>query len=316
MIGGLFRYFWDVRAFMDIFTFYGGGKGGGGGAAPAPDPNIGIAARQNADLAAAQYRDFQTNVWPEMKRQSQIQLDMSTKLGEQQYNINLKNADLADKYQKRMEDTFYPLQDKLVADAKAYNTNGNFERQAALAIGDVNTASDVANKNTAMQMRSFGINPNSGVYQGSMNANGVLQAATASAAATKARAAAEQLGWAKSMDAVSLGQGLPGNQATSTGIALTAGNSALQAGQTNIANTQALGSSYSQGYGGAMQGWNNVGNLGVQTYNGQLSAYNAQQQANAQSSAGWGSLAGSVVGAVGNYYSMGALGAATAARGK
>ena len=311
MIGGWFRYFWDVRAFMDIFTLYGGGKGGGG-SAPSPDPNIGLAAQKQADLAAAEYQDFKANVWPVMQQQSQSQLDMSNKIQQQQYDVTQKNSALADAYQARMQNVFYPLQDKVVNEANTYNTQGNFERQAALAMGDVNAQSDITNKNNAMTMRSYGINPTSGAYQGQANANSVMQAATASAAATKARAAAEQLGWAKSMDAISLGQGLPGNQATSTGLSLTAGNSSLAAGQIPMQNAQALGSSYAQGYGGAMQGYNNSGNLSLGSYNAQVNAYNSQNMANAQSSAGWGALAGSVVGAVGNYYSMGALGAAQA----
>jgi len=296
MIGGLFRYFWDIRAFMDIYTCYGGGKGGGGGSAPSPDPNIGLAAQKQADLASAEYEDFKTNVWPTMQAQSQSQLDMSNKVQQQQYDLTQKNSALADSYQQRMQNEFYPAQDKLVNEANSYNTQGNFERQAALAVGDVNAQSDITNKNNNMTMRSYGINPTSGSYQGQANANSVMQSATAAAASTKARTAAEQLGWAKSMDAIGLGQGLSGSQATSTGLALNAGNSSLAAGQIPMQNAQALGSSYAQGYGGAMQGWNNVGQLGVASYNGQISAYNSQQQANAQSSAGLGAGLGALGG--------------------
>ena len=57
----------------------------------------------------------------------------------------------------------------------------------------------------------------------------------------------------------------------------------------------------SSGYGGAMSGWNNVGQLGAQTYSTQVQAYNAQQQANAQSSAGMGSMIGALGGAAMKY---------------
>ena len=294
MIGGLFRYFFRPLELMDLFTLYGGGKGGGGGSAPAPDPNIGLAARQQADLATQEYQNFSSNIWPTLQAQSQAQSDASVALQKQQLTTSQSNQALADAYQKRMTDVFYPMQDKIVQEANDYNTAGNFESQAGLAVGDVNAAADVTNKNTAMQMRSYGINPTSGAYQGQQNANGVMHSASAAAAATKARTAAEQLGWAKQMDAISLGQGLPGNQATSTQIATNQGNSSQAAGNNSMAATNTLGSSYAQGYGGAMQGWNNVGQLGVSSYNGQISAYNSANQANAASSAGTGSAIGGI----------------------
>ena len=274
-----------------------GGKGGGGGSAPAPDPNIGIAQRQMADLATSQYNDFKTLVWPELQRQSAEQNAQATKLQNQQYALNEKNAQYADDYMARMREKFYPLQDKVIQEASDYNTEGNFERQAALAMGDVNTAYDQARQNQNMQMMAYGINPNSGQFAGQNNANNIMQAATGAAAATKAREAARALGWSKSMDAIGLGMGLPGNQATSTSLAMSLGNSSLNAGQIPIQNTMALGNSLNQGYGGAMSGWGQVGNLGVQTYSNQISAYNAQQAANAQSSSGFGNMIGTVAGA-------------------
>jgi len=121
-----------------------------------------------------------------------------------------------------------------------------------------------------------------------------IEAAVGSAAANRARTAAEQLGWAKKMDAIALTQGQFGNQATSTGLALSAGNQALNAGQTTMANYGAMGNSMSQANQGALQGWNNVGTLGVQKYNADVNAYEAREKAAATSSAGFGSMVGSL----------------------
>ncbi len=110
------------------------------------------------------------------------------------------------------------------------------------------------------------------------------------------------------MDAIALSQGQFGNQATSTGLALSAGNQALQSGQVPMANYGAMGSSMNQANMGAMQGWNQVGQLGVQKYQSDVSAYNAQQQANAAGSAGFGSMVGSL-GGIGLRYALGGPGA-------
>lgn len=271
---------------------------GSSGKAPDPDPSIGAAQKQMSDLAEREYQDFKDNVWPTMQSQSQTQLDASTKLADQQYAINTENQAIARAYNKRMTDVFYPMQDKLIKEANDYNTDANREQIAASAIGDVNQSFDNQRANQDRQARSYGIDPTSGAYQSMERATSVDQAATSAAAATRARDAAIQLGWAKSMDAIGLGNGLAGNQATSTNLALQAGNSSLAAGQVPIQNASTMGSSYNQGYGGSAGIYGNVGSLGAQSYGTQVSAWNAQQQANAQSSAGIGSAIGTLGGAL------------------
>jgi hypothetical protein len=54
--------------------------------------------------------------------------------------------------------------------------------------------------------------------------------------------------------------------------------------------TQNMGSAY----GGAMQGWNQVGQLGVDKYKADVSAYSAKQQADATAAAGMGQAFGTV----------------------
>lgn len=270
-----------------------GGKGGSV-SAPAADPNIGIAQAEMAQLARDQYTNFKDVIWPQMQEESKRITDMSTKLGDQQYALNEKNAGIADDYYNRMKDQFYPMQDKLIDEANQFNTEGERERQAQMAMGDVNDAFNNQRKQQEMQMQAFGINPTSGRYQGSVNANGVMQAAAGAAAATKARTAAEQLGWAKRMDAIGLGMGLAGNQATSTGVALNAGNSAMSNTGAGLSALNQMSGAYNSAAGTAMQGWNSVGTLGVQKYNADINSYTANQQANASNNSAMGSTLGSL----------------------
>lgn len=290
------------RAFQKIgFSGHGrmtleGGKGGSV-SAPAADPNIGLAQSKMAELADAQYQMFKDEIWPQMKEESARITAMSEKLGDQQYALNEKNADIADEYYTRMKDKFYPMQDQMVEDATNYNTEGEQERQAALAMGDVNDAFNNQRKQQEMQMASYGINPTSGRFQGATNANGAMQAAAGAAAATKARTAAEQLGWAKRMDAIGLGMGLSSNQATSTGIALNAGNSAMGSTSAGLGALNTMSSASNGAAGTAMQGWQGVGQLGVSKYQADTNAWSASQQAGASNNAAMGSTIGAVAGA-------------------
>lgn len=284
-----------------------------GGGAPSPDPNIGIAQREMSALAKEQYNYFKFNIWPQMQSESERQTAAGIKTQEQQYQAGEKQLALSDEYLNRMRNKFYPLQDQLLQEAKQYSAEGEQQRQAALAIGDVRDQFANTRQQNAMQMASYGINPSSGRFAGMQNANQVMEAATGAAAATKARSAAEQLGWAKRMDVQGLGQGLAGNQSTAMGLGLNAGTSSLAAGNTGLNAYGALGNSVSQGIGGAMQGWQGVGNLGVQSYNTQVNAWGQQQQANAQQSSAFGSTLGSLAGAAASMYTGGATAAALGA---
>ena len=268
-----------------------GSKGGGG--APAADPNIGIAQRQLAEISKEYLDSWKTEVWPTLKEQTLKQEARA----DEQFELDRALQDLqiqsANESMERYKKYGYPLQEKIFEEAQQAGGAEDQEKQAALALGDVRSATQREARNLALQQQSFGIDPTSGRYQGMMRATGVDSAAMEAAAANRARTAAEQLGWAKRMDATALAQGQFGNQATSTGLALTAGNQALMSGQVPIQNAGAMSSSMQGAYGGAMQGWNQVGQLGVDKYKADVSAYSAKQQADATAAAGMGQAFGS-----------------------
>lgn len=302
MIGGLFKYFYKPLEFMDLFTFYGGGKGGGGGSAPAPDPNIGLAQQKMAQISEDYLNQWKTEVWPKMKEQADKQEQRADEQFELDKVTQQKQSAIADEQYQRYKDVYRPMQDDIVKEANAYDTEANRERMAAEAIGDNKSAFAIKAQDDERKMASYGINPTSGQFSGMRNANSVLEAATSAAAATRTREAAKQLGWAKKMDAIGLGSGVFGNQATSTGLALNAGNQALNSGQVAMGNYGAMGNSMGQAYGGANAGWNSVGSLGVQKYNADVNAYEAKTKAAATESAGFGSMVGSLAGTAAKLY--------------
>lgn len=283
-----------------------GKGGGGGGSAPAPDPNIGLAQKKMAEIQEEYLNEWKTEVWPQMKEQAlkqEVRADEQFALDRE---LQTMQIDTTKKALAEYETYGKPMRESIYKAAQEYDTEGNRERIAQEAIGDVKSAFGIQAQDLERRNQSFGINPTSGRSVGTINATGAMQAATEASAATRARTAAEQLGWAKKMDAIGLTQGQFGNQATATGLALTAGNQALGAGQVPMANYGQMSSALGSTYGGATQGWNQVGNLGIQNYNIQSQNYQAEQNRQAQqdagSSAGWGSLAGAAIGAAGSYY--------------
>jgi hypothetical protein len=280
-----------------------GGKGGGG-SAPAADPNIGLAQQELAKISREYLESWKNDVWPAMKEatlKQETRADEQFALDKAMQEKQIQASDIA---MKEYQEKGAPLRESIYKQAEEAGGEAEVNRQAALAMGDVKSQFGIQADANKRQMQSYGIDPTSGKFQSANRQAGVMEAATSAAAATKARDAATQLGWAKKMDAAALAQGQFGNQASSTGLALSAGNQALGAGQTTMANYGAMGSSMNQANMGAMSGWGQVGQLGVSKYNADVNAYSAQQQANAQSSAGFGSAIGGLAG-IGMKYALG-----------
>ena len=272
-----------------------GGKGSTVNA-PAPDPNIGLAQNKLAEISEQYLQQWKSEVWPAMKEATLKQEARADEQFALDKEIQKTQIDLARTTREEFQKAA-PIRQTIYDEAMAAGGEADQQKQAALAIGDVRSQFGMQADQTSRQMKAYGIDPTSGKFQGQARTAGIMEAATSAAAATKARDAANQLGWAKRLDASALAQGQFGNQATSTGLALTAGQQALGAGQVTMGNYGALGSSMNQANTGAMQGWGQVGQLGVQKYNADVNAYSATQQANAASGAALGSTIGSLAGA-------------------
>jgi hypothetical protein len=267
-----------------------GGKGGQ--PAPMADPNIGKAQLMLAELSKEYLQQWKTEVWPLLKEttlKQDIRADEQFALDKEMQVKQAKAADIAmEEYQTKGT----PLRAAIYKDALEAGGEADVNRMGALAMGDVKSQFGIQADVNKRQMLAYGIDPTSGKFQSANRQAGVMEAATSAAAQTKARDAATQLGWAKKMDAAALAQGQFSNQASSTGLALAAGAQALNSGQTTMNNAGMMGSSMGSAYGGAMQGWGQVGQLGVQKYNADVNAYNASQAAGGAASQGMGQFAG------------------------
>jgi hypothetical protein len=126
---------------------------------------------------------------------------------------------------------------------------------ASKAAADAGRAFGISQAQNQRAMMAMGANPNSGKFAGMQNATGLQQAAMRAQAMTNARTSAEQMGYARKLDAAGLGRGLAGASSAAYGGATNAGS---QAG----INAQSAGQNYMQGM-----------SQGAQTM---LGGYNAQ----------------------------------------
>ena len=260
--------------------------------APAADPNIGIAQKEMSALAREQWDKFSNDIYPEMLKQSQQQETRANEQWNLTKDITTKNQGYADLAQKRYEEGAIPAMEKLRADADLYNTQAEQERLAQGARADVTSAMDNQRQQQMMRQQAYGIDPTSGATQFGSNAMGANQALMEAQAANQTRQAAKDIGLQKQANVYNMYAGLPAQANANTGIALGSANQGFQTGQSALGNFNMTGGALNAGAGTAMQGWNNVGNLGVGVTNAQTSAYNAQQQANGAFASGLGQAIG------------------------
>lgn len=220
-----------------------------GGGAPKPDKNIGVAAMKSAETGEAMLN------W--MKGQAEI------------------TNSWAAQDRARYQDTFVPLQDQFIADAKGYDTPERRASEAAAAGGDVMLQGRIAADGRRRQAMAMGINPASGRFMNAEAKAGTDVALAASGAGNLARRNVENTGRGLIANAINLGQGSAVNPGTSMGLSNGAASS---------------------GFGGAMQGYGQQGQLLNADFSNRMQAWQANQGAIGSLGGALGSVAGLIFG--------------------
>lgn len=269
---------------------------GGGSSAPMPDPAIGQAAVKNAELGE-KWLDFAKTQF-DMGNARQADTDaLTTKVINQQLATQDQANQWAQEDRNRTKTVFQPLQDAFIKTANEYDSPQREAQMAAEASADVQKQADTQRAINTRQMASMGVNPASGRFAGISRATDLNTAVASAGAANTARQGVRDKALALKADAINMGNGLASSTAAAYGIGTNAGNSAV--GNRGAANGSFYqnGQVMNSGFGGAMQGYANQGNILSNLYGTQVSAWNAQNQANATSSAGIGSMFGTIAGA-------------------
>lgn len=270
-----------------------GGKGGS--KAPAPDKNIGIAALKQAETGEDWLKFAEEQFAVGNERQKGIDA-LSQRVTEQQLSTQDQANQWARDDRARYESVYRPMEDKYVQEATNWDSP---ERQAAAAgeaRADVLGAADMQRQSSNRQMTAMGINPASGRFAGTQRAGDTATALAAAGASNSARDRVRQQGLAMRADAINMGKGLPSQAASSAGLGLSAGTSAmgntLNANNSWRSNVGIMG----QGFGGAMQGYAGQASTLNSQYGNQLNAWQAENQASSANSAGLMSGLGSMAG--------------------
>jgi hypothetical protein len=191
-------------------------------------------------------------------------------IANQQIAAQNQQMQQAQDYYDYQQSTFRPLEQQIVADAANFNTEAYRQEMASKAAADAGRAFGISQQQNQRAMASMGVNPNSGRFAGMQNATGLQQAAMRANAQTAARSQAEQMGYARQLDAAGLGRGLAGASAAAYGGATAAGSAAGQSAQSagqNYMGNMALGASTIQGgLNTQMQGLSSVLNAQTSAY--------------------------------------------------
>lgn len=149
----------------------------------------------------------------------------------------------------------------------------------------------------ARQMASMGVNPASGKFAGVTRAQDTNAALAAAGAQNNARTMVRQQGIALRADQANYGRGGSSVAAQQAGIGLNSGNSAVANNASANGNFYQNAGIMNQGFQGSIGANTSAGNMLNTLYGNQVQAWSAEQQANATSSAGIGSMIGTLGGA-------------------
>ena len=191
-------------------------------------------------------------------------------IASQQITAQREQMDQARDYYNYQKDTFRPLEQGLVADAQKFNTDAYREQLASQAAADAGLAFGRTQAMNRRAMGAMGVNPNSGRFAGIQNASNLSLAANRANAMSNTRMQADQMGYARKLDAVGLGRGLGGLSAAAyggaTGAGSAAGQSAQSAGQNYMGNMAIGSGTIGSGQNMGIQGLSTVLNNQTQTY--------------------------------------------------
>lgn len=256
-----------------------------------PPPDLTPVANAYKDAAAHSFQLGQDQLnWA--KEQYASTKATTDKVVDSLLNSQAKTDQRADEYYKRYKDVYEPAQDRYLSDAENYDSAGRRDQNVGQAQAAVAQNFDAARQAATRQLEGFGVNPGATRYAALDAGTRVAEAAAKAAAGTQAARDTEATGLTLRANAINMGNGLPGQSATSSGVSTGAGTGATGSeNQTFSTGSGAMTapSAYTGQGVSAIGGWGQTLNNG---YSNALDAFKANNSA----SSGWGSLLGAAAG--------------------
>jgi len=253
--------------------------------ADAPDTSgINAAAVDSAALGRESLAWFK-----QLVADTQPQRDAAAAMDAKVADSQLAGMDFATQQAKelanRNKTVFQPLEDKIVADAGQFDTAGRRTQAANEATADVEGAFSRAQEGLSRDLARSGTAPNSGRSMSLMQDVALKKATAIAGATTGAVKNVEQQGYARTMDAVGLGKGVVGNQATMQQIAQNGGAQTTAAAGAGLTAATSAGGLMGAGFSTGLQANQQAGGL-----YGQVA--NIEQKATDGTMGGLGQIAG------------------------
>jgi hypothetical protein len=199
---------------------------------------------QQADRSAELSYDLGQQQLAFSQRQYDEMSPLARRVAESQIAAQDEQMRQARDYYDYQTGTFRPLEQGLVRRAQEFDTAGYREQLAAQAAADAARAFDNTQAQTARGLSRMGVAPGSGASMAQMNQNALASASMRAGAMTGTRQQAEQLGYARMLDAAGLGRNL-------AGASTAAYQSATGAGSAGVTSAMAPGSQYTRDMGSA-----------------------------------------------------------------
>ena len=256
---------------------------GGKSSPPPPDYTpLANASRESAEIMAGLGReqlDFARQQYEEMK-------PLAERIAESQIASQDELLGMAREDRERYLQTFAPVEEGIVRRAQEFDTEAYREQMAQQAAADAARAFGATQAQTTRGLARMGVAPGSGASMAQMNMNAIAAAGQRAGAMTGARTQAEQLGYARMLDAAGLGRNLPGLSQSAYSASVGAGSAgmgtAMAPGGQMMAGQAAGASTIGAGRGMLQSGLTSI--MGTQA---QL--YDSGQQRQGEM---WGSILG------------------------
>lgn len=260
--------------------------GGKSKAPPPPDygPVVQLA-RENMDKALGFFREYMASV-KENEAENRKRLDQVLAV---QLPIMQEQFDIFKRDRQRYEQTFQPVEDRLVEEAMTYDTPERIAAEQGRVLADVNKAFDAQRQAALQNLESYGVDPTQTRYAALDRMSRIGRATAAAQGMNQAKLQTEAIGRGLRADVANIGRGYPGQAAAAAGQAVGTGSTAL-GGALNTAQTAAqLRQGGLAGLGMANQGVGQIGNLMNTGYQNQMQQWNANF---ARSQAQFGNMLG------------------------
>lgn len=220
----------------------------------APDMSgANAAALEQAKLSKEQL-DWVKQIYAESAPDRQAATDRANLVSDKQLAALDQQSKITQDYADYQNKVFRPLETGIVKDAANYDTQARQDAEAGKAVADVNQAFGAAQDASNRNMQRMGVNPASGAFAAGQTQLQAQKALATVQGINGAREKVQTLGYARKMDAANLGRNLASNQATSAGVALNQGNSAVANGQIGSNMAMQGVQMMNSGYAGAQQG--------------------------------------------------------------